>query len=416
MPRFKRIVVRIAFAATAVGLLALMIQMYLKFLLKDLQQELLQTMGKIPTTSPAAFRTAADEAQVAPTLWDHLCNDSHVSKFSGLLMMLDEEREMLSSPDGEYTLFAPIDDAFPLESFDWDLPEFYWLFLVQYHLVKGTFSMKDLEMRETLPTHIWADIYESYSQRMSSQFTPEGSVRLNHRSTVIQPDVKASNGYLHYVDRVIMLPGSTADVLRYMPEFSTLREGLIHTELATIVNDTSLHNGHTFFAPSNTAFQKLGPAVNHFLFSPWGKECLRALLEYHILGNQTLFTNSYFRANGRGPGQFHPISPGFEAALPTMIAPLHVNAAILEHESRGKITINHAVDVVMPDIVVQDGVIHCIDDILLPPKTFSRPQQNDHRPPVWEMIRTGLFGPRKLTVEELLERFEPYLTQGAEKT
>jgi uncharacterized surface protein with fasciclin (FAS1) repeats len=128
------------------------------------------------------------------------------------------------------------------------------------------------------------------------------------------PDLwqKAKNGHLHYIDRVLMMPDSTAYITRNSPEFSLLRKGLDETGLAVVVNDTSTHNGQTFFAPSNVAFKKLGKRINDFLFSAWGKTCLRALLEYHVVANQTLFTNSHFKANGRGPGLFHDIQPGNE--------------------------------------------------------------------------------------------------------
>lgn len=111
----------------------------------------------------------------------------------------------------------------------------------------------------------------------------------------------------------MMMPTSTAYVTRNWPEFSLLRKALDDTGLALIVNDTSTHNGQTLFAPSNKAFEKLGKEVNSFLFGPWGRELLRALLEYHVIANETLFTNSHFKANGRGPGLINnDVAPRFE--------------------------------------------------------------------------------------------------------
>lgn len=109
-----------------------------------------------------------------------------------------------------------------------------------------------------------------------------------------------------------MLPNSTAYITRNRLEFSVLREGLDETGLALLINDTSTHNGQTIFAPSNIAFQKLGTRINRFLFSQLGQKCLRAILRYHIITNETLFTNSHFKANGRGPGNFGSIELGSE--------------------------------------------------------------------------------------------------------
>lgn len=108
------------------------------------------------------------------------------------------------------------------------------------------------------------------------------------------------NGYVHHIDRVLMLPESTSDLLREDPDFSTFRKGLIQTDVAVAVNDTSSHVGQTVFAPSNTAFKKLGSKVIKFLFSPYGKQYLKALLQYHVVANRTVFTDIYFQANGQG--------------------------------------------------------------------------------------------------------------------
>lgn len=64
------------------------------------------------------------------------------------------------------------------------------------------------------------------------------------------------------------------------------------------MNDTSNHIGGTIFAPSNFAFQRLGPKINGFLFSSYGRRYLKALLEYHVVANQTLYSDAYYKAEG----------------------------------------------------------------------------------------------------------------------
>lgn len=64
------------------------------------------------------------------------------------------------------------------------------------------------------------------------------------------------------------------------------------------------------FAPSNFAFQKLGPRLNAFLFSSYGQKYLKALLKYHIVANQTLYSDAYYKADevdeaGIPKGYFH---------------------------------------------------------------------------------------------------------------
>ena len=82
------------------------------------------------------------------------------------------------------------------------------------------------------------------------------------------------------------------------------------TDLLPAVNDTSNHIGGTVFAPSNFAFQKLGPRINAFLFSHYGQKYLKALLKYHIVANETLYSDAYYKADsvdekGIPKGFFH---------------------------------------------------------------------------------------------------------------
>lgn len=98
-----------------------------------------------------------------------------------------------------------------------------------------------------------------------------------------------------------------------------------------------------------------------------------------------------------------------------MIPPLQVKASIHYNKTRGcgKIRINDEVDVIQPDIVVQDGVIHRIDDIILPPKlSTTTTEESQESISVWDKIKAKLFRPKDtMTVEELMERFQPYIDQ-----
>ena len=72
--------------------------------------------------------------------------------------------------------------------------------------------------------------------------------------------------------------------------------GLIKTGLLDAINDTETHTGGTLFAPSNFAFKKLGPRINGFLFSRYGQKYLKALLKYHVVANQTLYSDAFYNS------------------------------------------------------------------------------------------------------------------------
>ena len=107
-----------------------------------------------------------------------------------------------------------------------------------------------------------------------------------------------TNGVIHGVESILIPPPKTVDIISFLPgEFSTLELGLGKTGLITALNDTTSHVGGTLFAPSNFAFQKLGPRINGFLFSRYGQKYLKALLKYHVVANQTLYSDAYYKAD-----------------------------------------------------------------------------------------------------------------------
>jgi uncharacterized surface protein with fasciclin (FAS1) repeats len=88
-------------------------------------------------------------------------------------------------------------------------------------------------------------------------------------------------------------------ILNILPTFfSTLTLGLERSGLAPLLNYTEHpHSGGTLFAPTNKAFALLGPKVNAFLFSPFGKRFLKALLEYHIVPDKTLYSTAFYNGS-----------------------------------------------------------------------------------------------------------------------
>ena len=120
------------------------------------------------------------------------------------------------------------------------------------------------------------------------------------------------NGVIHGIDSILVPPPNAAEIINFVPgDFSTLELGLTKTGLFTTINDTSTHLGGTLFAPTNFAFKKLGYKLNGFLFSKYGEKYLAALLKYHVVANQTLYTDAFYKATETGEttgipkGKFH---------------------------------------------------------------------------------------------------------------
>ena len=115
---------------------------------------------------------------------------------------------------------------------------------------------------------------------------------------------------IHGVDSLIFPPPKVLTIVDLLPgEFSTLELGLTKTGLYDYLKDIP-HKGSTFFAPTNFAFKKLGPKINAFLFSKYGQKYLAALLKYHVVLNETLYSNAFYDSehseiNDKGRGLYH---------------------------------------------------------------------------------------------------------------
>lgn len=217
-----------------------------------------------------------------------------------------------------------------------------------------------------------------------------------------------TNGVIHGIDSILVPPPQALDIIQFLPsEFSTLELGLLKTGLLEGLNKTA-HAGLTFFAPNNFAFQKLGPRINGFLFSPYGQKYLKAVLQYHVVLNQTLYSDAYYKTAGsdssndddhRHDGPGHVPKGYFQVDLPTLLEDRSLNVYIARYGRLIAIKINGFANVVVEDGVAKDGVVHVVGDVLIPPKKLGM----DNKPDV---------GTADMTLEEFIERLEPYVEKG----
>lgn len=200
----------------------------------------------------------------------------------------------------------------------------------------------------------------------------------------------------------------------------TFRDGLIRTNVALEINETSSHIGQTLFAPSNAAFAKLGTDANKFLFSDKGEKHLRALLKYHIVANHTLFSDMYYKPDGEGQVSLSDgmsVSPSLsslhvsllisQVELPTLLSPLSLNIAIKTYCSRLTIKANKAVSVSSIDVIAMDGVVHVIDSLLFPPLPDGVDCQT--RRASWLDFLRFNSKPLGVSVEEIVRRLQPHI-------
>ncbi|KAJ4297852.1 hypothetical protein N0V90_005751 [Kalmusia sp. IMI 367209] len=187
-----------------------------------------------------------------------------------------------------------------------------------YHVSEEFYPAGRVLHSYTIPTLLEPENL-GHKQRLTVRVTLKGPT-INFYSKVVAVNIFGTNGVIHGVDSILVPPPQVATIIDLLPgEFSTLELGLGKTGLFEKINSTDYpHKGGTFFAPSNFAFKKLGPRANAFLFSKYGLKYLKALLEYHIVVDQTLYSDAFYDQSGED-GETTADSRHFHVDLPTVL-------------------------------------------------------------------------------------------------
>ncbi|XP_051966414.1 periostin, osteoblast specific factor b [Xyrauchen texanus] len=238
---------------------------------------------------------------------------------------------------GSYTFFAPSNDAWEL--LDQEVRsalvsnvniELYNA--LHYHMINKRLLTKDLKNGMT-PTSMYNDL----------------SVLINHYSNgivtvncarIIHGNQVATNGVVHVIDRVITAVGNTIqDTIEVDDELSTLSTMATASGLIEKLGEP----GHfTLFAPTNEAFEKLDREVIDRLMED--KVSLQAFLNYHLL-NSVQCSEAIMSGTSYETLEGSNIEIGCDG---------------------DSLTVNGIKMVLKKDIVTTNGVIHLIDQILMP--------------------------------------------------
>lgn len=249
------------------------------------------------------------------------------------------------SGEGEFTVFAPTDDAFaalPEGTVDSLLedPEGALKDILLYHVAEGVVPAE---------TVVTLDSAATLQGEPVSIMVTDGDVFLNEEVQVIITDIEASNGVIHVIDGVLMPPSmvevaakpSIAQIAAEDGRFSTLVAALQAADL----DETLAGEGDfTVFAPTDAAFAMLPEGtLESLLEQPEG--ALTDVLLYHV---------------------FDGLVPAETVATldsATTLLGEDVNFMLVDDE----VIINDIYKIVATDIEASNGLIHVIDGVLLPP-------------------------------------------------
>ena len=125
------------------------------------------------------------------------------------------------------------------------------------------------------------------------------------------------------------------------PDFSTLVAAVQAAGLAETLSGTG---PYTVFAPTNEAFDDLPAGLVDALLLPENKEVLTQILTYHVVEGEVMSAD---------------VQPG---KVPTVEG----SDLTIRVQKDGDVKVNRA-DVEAVDVVASNGVIHVIDEVLVPP-------------------------------------------------
>ncbi|XP_067889553.1 periostin-like isoform X2 [Heterodontus francisci] len=238
---------------------------------------------------------------------------------------------------GSFTFFAPSDEAWLL--LDAEIRNallsnvnIELLNALHYHMVNYRLLTKDMKDGMTVPS-----MYNDFNILINHY--PNGIVTVNC-AKVLYANQIATNGVVHVLDRVITAVGNTVeDVIEGTDELSSLRAAATASGLLEVLGK----DGHyTLFAPTNEAFDKLSRQVLERILTD--TVALKAMLNYHIL-------NSVQCSEAIMSGSTYATLEGSHLEIGCDGDSLTVN---------GQKMVNRK------DIVTSNGVIHLIDNVLIP--------------------------------------------------
>ena len=276
----------------------------------------------------------------------------------------------LIDTEAAFTVFAPNDDAFEaigITSVDGLTKEDLTPILL-YHVIDAEVKKADLPATGSAVTTLGGDFYLSIN---------DAGVFINGLTEVVATDVDQDNGVVHVIDRT--LQPASSDVVDIAVAASTATEGAEFTQLVaalTAVSDNTQTNliaalkgdgPFTVFAPTDAAFQALYDAVGDQdedadtdiddLVAAAGLENIATVLQYHVLSGRVFSTDIPNALDGGTEVTLTPLAGGDWV--------LNDDLTITATDAVLMVGLDDA-GIVGTDILGTNGVIHTINQVILP--------------------------------------------------
>jgi transforming growth factor-beta-induced protein len=244
--------------------------------------------------------------------------------------------------DGPFTVFAPTNSAFEtlFEALDVngieDLSAEALTPILLYHVVAAKAMSTDLSTGyyETISTGT------PDSKGMVIYAEVNNGVMINNSAMVTSADIEATNGVVHVIDEVI-LPPTVVDLAIQNANFSILVEAVVK---AGLVEALSAEGPFTVFAPTNAAFEAAFEALDIKGLEDLSADALIPILTYHVVADNVLASE---------------VASGM---VPTLNTDSNISISVTEQG----VVLDNTANVIATDVQGSNGVIHVIDNVILP--------------------------------------------------
>ena len=242
----------------------------------------------------------------------------------------------LSGP-GPFTLFAPTDAAFnalpagTVAALLNDIPTL--TDILKHHVLGDSVMSTMLSNGMMATTLLGTDVTVSITN---------GNVYIDNAMVTVA-DIIADNGVVHVIDAVLLPPTPATNSV-----YDIVSNSNDHTTLETAINACGLDGTlsgpgpFTLFAPTDAAFNALPAGTVAALLNDI--PTLTDILKHHVLGDSVMST---MLSNG-------------------MMATTLLGTDVTVSITNGNVYIDNAM-VTVADIIADNGVVHVIDAVLLPP-------------------------------------------------
>ena len=261
----------------------------------------------------------------------------------------------LADETQSFTVFAPTDAAFAMID-----PETLNL------LIADTDALSSVLLQHVVSGEV--NSVTAYTLNGSSATTASGAaipVAINTEldtltfggATVQTTDIYTTNGIIHVIDTVVIAdvelptpPASIVDVAVSNGSFTTLVAALQATGLDTVLDDPE--STFTVFAPTDAAFALLGQdTIDALLADP---DTLKDILLYHVISGSEILQDAAITV-AQSESNKVDMANERQTALTLAGSTLYINKSAVS----------------LADVMADNGVIHVVDQVILPPPAVT---------------------------------------------